>query len=682
MRNTARARTTVVFVIVLIGVVGVTPAAADELRWESEITYSADLEDGLLHLSSDTHLTALKPDSRSGNTITSYYFDEIEMYVPEYARNVKITSGSRELDFTIDPISDLDYDGFSLLTVELGRRLFYKQSMDVRIEYDIPGDAPRTDSTFRVNPAYLSFGAWGWGDPGYISLNVVVPEEFSVDLSETEYSESTAEGVTTYSITDIEDPENFYIYVQGYNDDALWSEFAGLDDHDVLIRSWPDDTKWAREVREAVETGLPELQALVGLEWRPDITLEIIESQDVSLAGYGGWYLEDLEVIEIGEWVDPHLVLHELSHTWFNDDLFKERWITEGLADEFSGMAADNTNLANPLDIWIEDVPNRTGSRMWLNDWVIPDLDDPNIDVYEGYGYDTSFWVIHELSEEIGSENLSAVIQAAMFDEIAYRGEPDPERVDEDDDWRRLIDLLEEVGGSNRAPALFEEYVTDEDLSARSAARGEYADLLAQDEGWDAPYYVREPMGTWKFEIATERIGEASAILRTHDRITSNAELISATVPDSLEILYEASTEELDEARAHAAALLTTSNEVVDAKATVDAERGLLTSIGLIGEDTDRELAEAVNAFSDDDLEDASQEAQEVTALIVDAEDVGTTRVLIVVGSLLLIILMIAALVVWRRRRAATGNLQTTDSLDTREAGPVNSSGGPADTAL
>ena len=628
-----------------------TPAAADELRWESEITYSANLDDGLLHLSSETHLTALKPDSRSGNTITSYYFEAIEMYVPEYARNVKITSGSRGLDFTIEPTSDLDYDGFSLLTVELGRRLFYKQSMDVRIEYDIPGDAPRTDSTFRVNPAYLSFGAWGWGDPGYVTLNVVVPEEFFVDLSETGYQESTADGVTTYSITDIEDPENFYIYVQAYNDDALWSEFAGLDEHDVLIRSWPNDTKWAREVRRAVETGLPELQALVGLEWRPDITLEIIESQDVSLAGYGGWYLEDLEVIEIGEWVDPHLVLHELSHTWFNDDLFKERWITEGLADEFSGIAADDTNLANPRDIWIEDVPNKTGSRAWLNDWVVPDLDHPNIDVYEEYGYDTSFWVIHELSEEIGSENLSAVIQAAMFDEIAYQGEPDPERVDEDDDWRRLIDLLEEVGRSNRAVSLFEEYVTGEDLSARSAARIAYGDLLTQGEGWDAPYYVREPMGTWEFEEASGRIGEASAILRTRTQIADNAETISASVPDSLELLYEASTEDMHEARAHAAALLTTSNEVVDAKATVDAERGLLTLIGLIGEDTDLELAEAVNAFSDDDLEDASQEAQEVIALVSDAEDVGTTRILIAVGSLLLIVLIIFSLVVWRRRR-------------------------------
>ncbi len=108
MRNTARARTTVVFVIVLIAVVAMTPAAADELRWESEITYSANLDDGLLHLSSKTHLTALKPDSRSGNTITSYYFDAIEMYVPEYARNIKITSGSRDLDFTIEPVADLE----------------------------------------------------------------------------------------------------------------------------------------------------------------------------------------------------------------------------------------------------------------------------------------------------------------------------------------------------------------------------------------------------------------------------------------------------------------------------------------------------------------------------------------------------------------------------------------------
>ena len=29
-------------------------------------------------------------------------------------------------------------------------------------------------------------------------------------------------------------------------------------------------------------------------------------------------------------------MLHEIAHTWFNEDLFEERWITEGLADEFA----------------------------------------------------------------------------------------------------------------------------------------------------------------------------------------------------------------------------------------------------------------------------------------------------------------------------------------------------------
>ncbi|MCP3910813.1 MAG: hypothetical protein GY745_18820 [Actinomycetia bacterium] len=32
--------------------------------------------------------------------------------------------------------------------------------------------------------------------------------------------------------------------------------------------------------------------------------------------------------------VDEQLTLHELSHVWFNDSLFDQRWITEGLADE------------------------------------------------------------------------------------------------------------------------------------------------------------------------------------------------------------------------------------------------------------------------------------------------------------------------------------------------------------
>ena len=79
MRHSTRARTTVVVATVLTGLLGISPATADDLRWESEITYSANVDEGLLHLSSEILLTVLKPNARSGNTITRYYFDGIEL---------------------------------------------------------------------------------------------------------------------------------------------------------------------------------------------------------------------------------------------------------------------------------------------------------------------------------------------------------------------------------------------------------------------------------------------------------------------------------------------------------------------------------------------------------------------------------------------------------------------------
>jgi hypothetical protein len=84
----------------------------------------------------------------------------------------------------------------------------------------------------------------------------------------------------------------------------------------------------------------------------------------------------------------------------------------------------------------------------------------------------------------------------------------------------------------------------------------------------------------------------------------------------------------------------------------VARERGFLTTIGLIGEDAEAELTEAVEAFTKDQLELASSEAIEAVLLIDDADQVGQTRVLISTGVLLLLAGMIVTPVILKRRRA------------------------------
>ena len=93
-------------------------------------------------------------------------------------------------------------------------------------------------------------------------------------------------------------------------------------------------------------------------------------------------------------------------------------------------------------------------------------------DDQERYGYNTSWAVLDAIADEIGVERLPKVIRAAEAGEVAYRGPGDPEELARTFDWKELLDLFEEVGGSAKAAALFERHVVSEAESADFEARG------------------------------------------------------------------------------------------------------------------------------------------------------------------------------------------------------------------
>lgn len=603
------------------------PAQAQDLEWDADAVYSIDAGQGLLHLEAELVLTNLKPSTRSGDTITQYFFKGIEVHVPEEAVNLSITTDGVSLDYELEATGGEEFEGFKLASIDFVRNLFYKQSTTVLIEYDLAGDPPRGDTAFRVNPAYVFFPAFAWGDPGGTTMSIVLPSDFEIEVFGAGFETVASGRQTTYTITEFDDPEVGSVLVQAWNSPALTSTNVALETYDVEIKAWPDDPFWETEVLGAVQSGLPVLADLVGLEWDPATKLVIVESQDVSLAGYGGWYLGNQDRIEIGEWVDPALVLHELSHYWFDGSLFQERWILEGLAETFSVAAADLAGLTVPDESRSPETHQRPARAMDLNEWVTPEFEGPVDDQIEEYGYKTSAWLVQRLIDEIGLDAMAEVVAAAAKDEIAYRGDPDPELVSRSDDWRRFLDLVEEVGGSTKASMLFEEYVTSDDLAERAAARDEYEELAST--GWEAPFYVRTSLSSWGFPVAMTRIEEAFAILEKRDVIASNVEEIGVAAPPSLEAAYESATADMSEAAELATAQLVSSEEVLEAKDIVEEERDLLTRVGLIGEDVDLEYTQAVNAFAADDLERAKAEAQEVMELIETADDVGGTRLLV-----------------------------------------------------
>ncbi|NND13322.1 MAG: hypothetical protein HKO10_05105, partial [Acidimicrobiia bacterium] len=135
----------------------------------------------------------------------------------------------------------------------------------------------------------------------------------------------------------------------------------------------------------------------------------------------------------------------------------------------------------------------------------------------ERYGYQTSFYLVNELYEEIGPAAFAEMLVAADLDYTAYPASDPTETVFVAANWRRFFDLAERIGGSEQADDLFRSYVLREEdaalLDERSAAIEAYEAFVLRSRPYDVPINVRDALNAWAFDAALERIDEADAAL-------------------------------------------------------------------------------------------------------------------------------------------------------------------------
>ncbi len=628
-----------------------TAHAADGLAFQNTTTYTIDPAAGVVHVRADLVLTNTLPDQRDGNIINRRYFRGFSLPVPADATNAVATdSNGRSLDVTRRTLPDTT--DFVILDVDFANNLFYRSTARVAVTYDITGLPPRSENPSRINAAYAAFDAFGVGDDGKVTVRVVVPPGFTVD---TLGSDATVgkEGVNTvYTATDIPNPSEFDIFVSARNDEALTSTEVTTDDGETFdLRTWPGDTEWQGFVTTQIEDGVPELATLVGRPWPIDGTVEVRQAYTPYLYGYAGWFSASNKEIEIGEDLDQEVVLHELSHAWFSDDWFSERWLNEGMAQVYSNLAVDEMDgspvLPDPIDA-------ADPGKVQLNDWNDPLFTD-GADEVEAYGYNAAYSVVKKIVDEVGVETMREVFAAVDDGTEVYVGdEPADDRFGAAD-WRRFLDLVEELGGSETARDLLEKYVvTDaqaDQLDQRDEARTQYAALDERGDEWAAPIVVRTRMEAWSFGIATDSMDDADAVLDLRDELDDKAKQLDATYPDTFEADYEAVEKSFDDVTAELQEQIDTAELVIDATAAEAKDDGLLATIGLWGTDLPKELTAATTAFEDGDHDTARAAAAKVTDTLAAAEDVGTTRVLWTVGGVVLFVLLVVLLVLLLRRR-------------------------------
>lgn len=640
----------------LLGPLGAAPARAaeDELFLASRASYAIDPEAGVVHVVVDVTATNRKPDlvqpTAGGTRTTRYFYEGASLLVQPEATRIRATAGRLGLTVTTRP-----REGFVVVDVRFRRDLQFGESTDFRVEYDLPGGAPRSASEIRVGSAFATFPAWAFGDRG--EVRIAIPSTFRDQTSGARLESSVADGVTTLSATDIADVAGWYVRVVADRHEALTRDTVSLaGGRDVVVRAWPEDAQWRQRVGDLLRIGLPELARRIGLAWPVARELEVAEVHTPLLEGYAGVFYSGENRIEISEELDELTILHEASHAWFNGALFEGRWINEGLADEYAARVLDDVSVGGLAP---EPVSRDDPAAVPLDQWLHPGrIADAETAAREHYGYEASWRVIRDLVAEVGEEGMRDVFAAADAGLTAYAGAGPREPVFGPADWRRFLDLLEEVGGSTTAEPLFRRWVVApwqvEILGERLTVRAAYAALVEAGAGWRPGFPIRDRMARWDFVGANLQIGRARAVLATRDEIAAVAGRLGLRPPVSVRRAYEGSAT-LERVAELAAEQLAALAALDAAGRAVAAERDPFASLGLLGEDPAAALAAARADFEADRMAATGAAAAEVSALVAGAAETGRGRALAGggIGGALAVAGAGVAIALRRRRRAA-----------------------------
>jgi hypothetical protein len=654
-------------------------------------TYTVDFAGGVVRGRIDFGFFNSTIDDPATEAVESVSFTGYQFALPGDATNVTATSTAGPVTIAVAPAGQ-----FQSATVTFAAGLESLQFLDLVVTFDLPGYPPRARAPGRANRAFVSFVAWGVGDPGLATVRIVTPTAADVAMPALDDGTGayprpqvvTRRRFTSYTFPALSRPNRFGLFVTAADDAKLLQRRVNAAGQDVVVQAWPDDRRWSRFVTRQVRAGLPALAELVGRPAREQRSVYVRESTRPGLEGYSGWYDYRSGVIEVGEQLDPAVTIHELAHGWFNDDTSYHRWITEGLAEAYANAVIERNGGAPRQPE--RPRPGAPGAQP-LNGWEDFDFTRQDQDT-ETFGYAASYFVIDALLDEIGTDRMAAVLDAVDNASAVYPGaaatRPGPVG------WQRFLDLLEEVGGSDRATELFRRFVVlpEEvgELDTRADARRRYEQFTSETTPWAPPVGIANAMERWEFADADELMDAAGGAVAARDEFADTAAGTGMELPDAVQTRYEDATspEALDAVSAEIAELEEALVVVLSTEQAAGTERTALARLGLGDEDFAADLARAREAIAAGDPATAEDLAGEVQSELAVAEPLGEERAatltdsaenrLGLVAAVAAAGLLLAGLLTLvarylrnrRQRRAASGDVAT--DLDSRRDAPVH----------
>lgn len=611
---------------------------------------------------------------------TIYYYDGDYLWLEKDAKNIKASSPGETIR-----ISKVKTSGqYAQYRFRWAPVLYYGKTRKLQITYQIPSGAPRSTSWFRISPAYLDFCVIGTGlDGGETRVKVPVSYAMTVDAQENGRLNYTIDGDTrTYSTGTHDDAYKFWGCLTGERAGEFEStKITAPSGREIDIQAWPDDPGWATDVSTQIDAVLADLEDLIGQALPGDGPISVREVGAGTLGQYAGFFDPATGVARIGEDLEAKgLITHELSHAWFNDDLFQSRWLSEGYA-EWSRTSIDTDACPSPT------YPGRGLPNIENWQFAGPRATDEELAIID-YQYAAACALVRQVAARIGEDGMRIVLETLVNHRLAYRdGGSVLSATFAAASWQVWLDAVDELGlADENAPGdaatiadLLVPYgITNASattLRTRAEARNAYHSLQALFGDWLVPPVILQSMAGWHFAVAMGAMTTATEVFNASAAI---ADVLPGANGDTGEVrtMLQGATSQaaLDAALVAALDRLAAAREVADAWSALGAPRDFVMQAGMLGTDLQPTLDAAVRAIQDGDVTAARSGAQAIQAALLDAPGQGQLRLLLGIGIPLLLLALVVFLLFRRRRRrtslAAAASVANLAALDAALAPP------------
>jgi hypothetical protein len=568
-----------------------------------------------------------------------FFYSATAFAVHEGAANIVARSGALRLSTEKAADAGESGDPFRLVVVRFGRNLYYNESVDLAIEYDL---AAVRGAQVLVNREYAFVTAIAQGTQSLVRITAPAGRQVTVGSAN---CARTAERPLTYlcgASTVASDYQaggrcafgsaapRWDCAFSGTEFIAIPFEATSADlaraartsrvqlsrgPVEVTVQYFAGDEAWAARVDDLIRRGLPLLEEANGFPYPGLPAIEVVESGYRDTHGYEG-LANTQGRIRVTPVVDDQTVLHEVAHLW--SGIFSSRWLAEGIADYTANVAARQLGLRAGTGTGV--TPPATPLEEWgpLRSQIAVTRQEREL---EEAGYSGSLRFLELLAARVGPTALASANATLTQERIAGTA-------------RSYLDVLEQLTGQELAPLFVQWALTREDaarLPARAAARASAAEVSAQAvaDGFVAPRDLQRALIDWDFARTQELAETARAALAQHRETLDRARAAGYDLGQQFGLVFAedaaaAAAVAQDEAQALAAV------QAADARLTTG--RTPLMRVGLVGGGLDERAADARSALARGDFQGAIERAGTVEQRLDNAARDGVFRIALAAG--------------------------------------------------